>query len=71
MVQDSIFKTGFVLAFWVVSVPNYFSITTSVVAMVYFAAMLKINVVDKQYKGSWRLFLKVGTEEKKGLERLS
>jgi len=65
MVQDSIFKTGFVLAFWVVSVPNYFSITTSVVAMVYFAAMLKINVVDKQYKGSWRLFFKSWYRRKK------
>jgi len=65
MVQDPIFKTGFVLAFWVVSVPNYFSIITSVVAMVYFASMLKLNVVDKQYKGSWRLFFRSWLRSKK------
>ena len=58
MIQDSMAKTIIVLGFWVITVPSIFSIITSLVAAVYFASMLKFNVVDKQYHGSWRLYLK-------------
>ena len=55
---DSMFKSAFILLVWIITAPSGFSIATSVIASVYFAAMLKINVVDKKYDGSWRKFIK-------------
>lgn len=51
-------KSGIVLLFWIVTAPNIFSVITSLVAIVYFASMLKINVVDKKYGGEWLNFFK-------------
>jgi hypothetical protein len=31
---------------------------TSIIAFVYFGAMLKLNVVDIKYEGNWKLFFK-------------
>lgn len=56
--SDSMIKSGIVLLFWLITAPNIFSVITSLVAIVYFASMLKINVVDKNYEGKWLNFFK-------------
>lgn len=56
--SDSMIKSGIVLLFWLITAPNIFSVITSLVAIVYFASMLKINVVDKNYEGKWMNFFK-------------
>lgn len=33
-------------------------IAASICGCVYYIAMLKLNVVDKKYEGSWKLFIK-------------
>lgn len=51
-------KSGGMLLLVLVSTPNIFSIIASIAAAVYFIAMLKMNVVDKKYNGSWSTFFK-------------
>lgn len=51
-------KSCIVLGVWIITAPSAFSIITSIIASVYFAAMLKINVVDVKYGGSWIKFFK-------------
>lgn len=49
-------KSASVLALWVwasISWADAFSIAVSIIAGVYFASVLKVNVVDKKYGGSW------------------
>lgn len=38
--------------------PQFLSIISSGVVIIYFITMLKINAVNKYYHGSWRMFIK-------------
>jgi hypothetical protein len=58
---DSMIKSFAMLSIWLISVglPQvFFSIMTSIIAFIYFGSMLKINVIDVKYSGSWILFFK-------------
>lgn len=41
-----------------ITTPNFFSILLSIVGVIYFLSMIKVNVVDKKYKGEWKLYFK-------------
>jgi len=36
---------------------NFLSCLVSIVAIIYYLSMLKINVVDKKYKGNWGYYI--------------
>lgn len=58
---DSMVKTFTVFSIWVlglISPQVFFSISTSIIAFIYFGAMLKLNVIDIKYNGSWISFFK-------------
>lgn len=38
--------------------PNVFSIILSICGTVYFLGMIKINILDRNYQGSWLTFFK-------------
>lgn len=38
--------------------PHFLSVISSIVVIVYFISMLKLNVVDKKYQGKWKAFFK-------------
>lgn len=50
--------TKLILGLWMVLDPSIFSILTSLVASIYFLSMLKVNVIDKKYNGSWKQYFK-------------
>lgn len=59
--KESMMKTIFAALIYTVTLPilpQFLSLISSSVVIVYFLSMLKINVVDKKYKGSWKLFIK-------------
>ncbi len=59
--DDSLVKSMVVFTVWIAGITSpqaIFSMITSIVATIYFIAMLKINVVDKKYGGDWILFVK-------------
>lgn len=43
---------------YLITLPKFFSAISSLVVIVYFVSMLKMNVVDGKYKGSWKVFFK-------------
>ncbi|MBL87196.1 MAG: hypothetical protein CMO82_11120 [Winogradskyella sp.] len=45
--------------------PQFLSIVSSAVVIIYFLTMLKINAVNKFYNGSWRMFLKSWFKKRK------
>ena len=58
---DSMIKSFAMLGIWILSFNSpeaFFQIMTSIIAFIYFGAMLKINIVDVKYEGNWLLFFK-------------
>lgn len=43
---------------YLILAPSVFSIILSLCGTVYFLSMLKMNVVDTRYDGSWKKFIK-------------
>lgn len=56
--EESMIKSGGMIALLLVSTPNLFSILASLAATIYFLSMLKVNVVDQKYNGSWGSYFK-------------
>lgn len=51
-------KSMGIVAINLVALPNLFSIVLSTVGTIYFLSMIKLNIVDKKYGGSWKEFIK-------------
>ena len=50
--------TGVAFMAYVVTVKDIWSIIASIVFIIYIISMLKVNVVNKQYQGSWIKYFK-------------
>tara|TARA_Y100001973_G_C5075452_1_gene269743 strand:- start:428 stop:637 length:210 start_codon:yes stop_codon:yes gene_type:complete len=66
--RESFIKTTSAALIYVImlpALPHFLSILSSSVVIIYFLSMLKFNIVDKKYKGSWKLFLKAWFKARK------
>ncbi len=67
MKESMIKTTGAALIYFLTLpvLPQFMSLVSSFVVIVYFLTMLKINVVNKHFQGSWRLYLKSWVKKRK------
>jgi len=63
----SMIYNGLGVMAWLITSPSIISILTSIIMIVYFGSLLKINVVDLKYNGSWKQYFKSWFKRKKNL----
>lgn len=56
--EDSAVKSVSLIFFILITAPNLVSMLASIVGAIYFISMLKLNVVDVRYGGSWKAYFK-------------
>ena len=64
---QSMIQNAFGVTLFLIASPGIVSILTSIVMIVYFGSLLKINVVDLKYNGSWKQYFKSWFKRKKNL----
>ena len=51
-------REALILSVWIIFSTTFWSIIASLVAAFYYGTMLKVNVIDKKYNGSWIAYIK-------------
>lgn len=51
-----LFESAFLL--WAISWQPFFGSVSAIIACVYYLSKIKMDVVDKKYDGSWKLYIK-------------
>lgn len=65
--KESMIKTtgaALIYALTLPALPHFLSVISSIVVIIYFVSMLKLNVVDKKYQGKWKAFFKAWFKRK-------